>query len=127
MQYLVGTDSVHTTAAICDYLEERANGDDAVTVVAVAPADDPTARRDCEEALNVAPVRLAAAGEVETAVRTGEPVEELRDAATASAADELVVGAHSGDPDATRDLGSTTRRLLADADRPVVVVPIPDL
>ncbi|MFA9504741.1 universal stress protein [Natrinema thermotolerans] len=127
MQYLVGTDSVHTTAAICDYLEERANGDDAVTVVAVAPADDPTARRDCEEALNVAPVRLATVGEVETEVRTGSPVAELRDAATASAADELVVGAHSGDPDATRDLGSTTRGLLADADRPVVVVPIPDL
>ncbi|ELZ10178.1 UspA domain-containing protein [Natrinema thermotolerans DSM 11552] len=127
MQYLVGTDSVHTTAAICDYLEERANGDDAVTVVAVAPADDPTARRDREEALNVAPVRLATVGEVETEVRTGSPVAELRDAATASAADELVVGVHSGDPDATRDLGSTTRRLLADADRPVVVVPIPDL
>ncbi|OAQ54364.1 hypothetical protein HTG_02130 [Natrinema mahii] len=127
MQYLVGTDSVHTTAAICDYLEGRASGDDAVTVVAVAPADDPTARRDCEEALNVAPVRLATVGEVETEVRTGDPVAELRDAATASAADELVVGVHSGDPDATRDLGSTTRGLLADADRPVVVVPIPDL
>ncbi|AGB31269.1 UspA domain-containing protein [Natrinema pellirubrum DSM 15624] len=127
MQYLVGTDSIHTTAAICDYLEERASGDDAVTVVAVAPADDPTARRDCEEALNVAPVRLATVGEVETEVRTGDPVAELRDAATASAADELVVGAHSGDPEATRDLGSTARGLLADADRPVVVVPIPVL
>lgn len=127
MQYLVGTDSIHTTAAICDYLEERASGDDAVTVVAVAPPDDPTTRRDCEEALNVAPIRLAAVGEVETEVRTGGPVAELRDAAAESSADELVVGAHGGDPEATRELGSTTQGLLADAERPVVVVPIPDL
>ncbi|OLZ40481.1 universal stress protein UspA [Natrinema saccharevitans] len=129
MQYLAGTDSVHTTAAICDYLEGRATGDDAVTVVAVAPADDPTARRDCEEALNVAPVRLATVGDVETEVRTGSPVAQLRDAAAESSADELVVGAHGGDPETTRELGSTTRGLLADADadRPVVVVPIPDL
>jgi len=54
MHYLAGTDSVHTTAAICDYLDDRATADDAVTVIAVAPSDDPTARRDAGEALNVA-------------------------------------------------------------------------
>jgi len=127
MDYLAGTDSVHTTAAICDYLDDRATVDDTVTVVAVAPSDDPTARRDCEEALNVAPVRLATVGNVETEVREGTPADELRTAAADADSDEIVIGAHSGDPDATRGLGSTARTLLETATRPVVVVPIPEL
>ncbi|MFD1564258.1 universal stress protein [Haloarchaeobius amylolyticus] len=127
MQYLVGTDSVHTTAAICDYLEARATADDAVTVIAVAPADEPTARRDADEALNVATVRLAAVGDVETERRSGMPAKVLRDVAAERGADEIVIGTHSGDPDATREVGSSARRLLAAARRPVVVVPIPEL
>lgn len=126
MHYLVGTDSVHTTAAICDYLDGRATAEDTVTVIAVVPSDDPTARRDGDEALNVAPVRLATVGDVATERRSGPPADTLIEAAAAIDADELVIGAHSGDPDATRELGSTARRLLADATLPVVVVPIPD-
>ncbi|MFA9416732.1 universal stress protein [Natrinema sp. HArc-T2] len=129
MHYLVGTDSVHTTAAICDYLDDRATGDDTVTVISVAPADDPTARRDADEALNVATVRLAAVGDVEIDRRSGSgtPADVLCEAATDCDADEIVIGTHSGDPDATPEVGSSTRRLLAVADRPVVVVPIPEL
>ncbi|SEP76518.1 universal stress protein [Natrinema salaciae] len=127
MQYLVGTDSVHTTAAICDYLADRVTPDDTVTAIGVSPSDDPTARRDREEALNVAPVRLATAGDVKTARRSGAPAETLLEAADEVDADEIVVGTHGGDPEATRELGSTARRLLGDASRPVVVVPIPEL
>jgi nucleotide-binding universal stress UspA family protein len=127
MHYLAGTDSIHTTAAICDYLVDRVGPDDTVTVIAVAPPDDPTARRDGEEALNVAPVRLATVGDVETDLRTGTPAETLCEEAAAANVDEIVVGTHSGDPEATRTLGSTARQALADADRPVVVVPIPEL
>lgn len=127
MHYLVGTDSVHTTAALCDYLDDRVTPTDTVTVIAVAPVDDPTARRDAEEALNVAGVRLATVDTVETELRSGTPADVLEATAADVDADELVVGAHSGDPDATRDLGSTVRRLLAETDWPVVVVPVPDL
>lgn len=127
MHYLVGTDSVHTTAAICDYLGDRATGDDIVTAVAVAPADDSTMRRDAEEALNVAAVRLATVGDVETVRRSGTPADALEAVAADREADEIVIGAHGGDPDGTRELGSTARRLLEAASRPVVVVPIPDL
>ncbi|TMT86850.1 universal stress protein [Haloterrigena sp. H1] len=126
MRYLAGTDSVHTTAAICDYLDDRATADDAVTVIAVAPSDDPTARRDAGEALNVATVRLAAVGDVETERRSGTPADVLCEAAADYDADELVIGTHGGGPDATREVGSSARRLLAAADRPVVVVPIPE-
>jgi len=127
MHYLVGTDSVHTTAAICDYLDDRATADDTVSVVAAAPADEPTARRDADEALNVAAVRLAVVGDIETDRRSGTLDDVLCGAASDYDVDEIVIGAHSGDPDATREIGSSTRRLLVAADRPVVVVPIPEL
>ncbi|QLG48409.1 universal stress protein [Natrinema halophilum] len=127
MHYLVGTDSVHTTAAICDYLDDRATPDDTVTVISVTHSDDRTARRDGEEALNVASVRLASVSRVETDTRSGTAADALLEAVRNVDADEVIIGAHSGDPDATRDLGSTARRLLEEADRPVVVVPIPEL
>lgn len=127
MQYLIGTDSVHTTAAICDYLDDRATADDEVAAVSIAPPDDAAAQRDGQEALNVAPVRLVAIGSVETELREGEPAAELLAAASEVEADEIVIGARSGRPDANADLGSTAQALLTNASCPVVVVPIPDL
>jgi len=127
MQYLAGTDSVHTTAAICDYLTARATADDTVTVVAAIDPDDPTARRDGQEALNVAPVRLATVGTVDTDIREGDPAPTLLEAAADLEVDELVIGPYSGHPDAERRLGTTARRVLEGADRPVVVVSMPDI
>lgn len=140
MQYLVGTDSVHTTAAVCDYLEGRATAEDTVTVVGVVAADgdggdpgsaegtghgsaEPT-RRDLEEAMNVASVRLFGVGTVETDLLEGDSVTALRDRAAADDVDEIVIGPRRGSPDAD-GVGSTCRGLLENADRPVVVVPAP--
>ena len=36
-RFLLATDSVHTTAAACDYLGERLSDGDAVIVVSVVP------------------------------------------------------------------------------------------
>lgn len=128
MHYLVGTDSVHTTAVACDYLDERATAEDTVTVVAVVPPDatDAISRRDGEEALNVAPVRLATVEAVETDVLEGEPAETILETAADIEADEIVVGARSGAPDTPVGLGSTAAAIITDAARPVVVVPLPD-
>jgi nucleotide-binding universal stress UspA family protein len=127
MQYLIGTDSVHTTATLCDYLDERATSGDVVVAIAVAPPDDEAARRDGREALNVASVRLAAVDDVETALRIGEPAATLLEAAAEFDADEIVVGTRSGRPDSATDVGSTTRALLKRTSRPVVAVPMPTL
>ncbi|TYT62508.1 universal stress protein [Natrialba swarupiae] len=133
MQYLVGTESVHTTASICDYLDGRIDTSDSITVVAVV--DDPSARRDRQEALNVAAVRLAAAGSVDTELREPDDADDgvtvasaLRDSAAMLEADEIVIGARGWRPvDDNREepsgLGSTARELLGGATRPVVVVP----
>jgi len=154
MRYLLATDSVHTTAAACDYLQERAGSDDGVRVVHVqadtderdASSPGPQARqdagdaRDGREALNVATVRLGAVAEVDTEQRSGAPAKELLAAAEEFDADEIVLGVHAssergldgretsvGDPGGESAVGSTTRAVLGDADRPVVVVPQEEL
>jgi nucleotide-binding universal stress UspA family protein len=124
MQYLVGTDSVHTGAAACDYLEPRLDDGDSVVAVAVVESDDRAEERDRQEALNAVRVRLSAVANVETAVRNGDVVEELRAAVAERDADELVVGPRRGDPDANPELGGTVSELLADPPRPVTVVPL---
>lgn len=121
MRYLLATDSVHTTAAACDYLQDRAQADDRVRVVHVQSDDDDA--RDGREALNVATVRLGAVADVDTEQRSGGPAEEVLTAAAEFDADEIVLGVHGGDPGAESAVGSTTREVLGDADRPVVVVP----
>ncbi|ADB63771.1 hypothetical protein Htur_5140 (plasmid) [Haloterrigena turkmenica DSM 5511] len=131
MHYLVGTTSVHTAAAICDYLDERATADDTVSVVAVAPADDATARRDAREALNVAPVRLATVGEVRTELREDDDGDDpaavlLEEAATAEA-DELLITPREVAADSSSGVGTTARALLEESSLPVVVVPAPEL
>ncbi|NUC74923.1 universal stress protein UspA [Haloterrigena sp. SYSU A558-1] len=129
MHYLVGTTSVHTTAAICDYLDERATADDTVTVVAVASADDATARRDAQEALNVAPVRLATVGEVRTELREDDddPAAGLLEEAATAEADELLITPREVTADATSGVGTTARALLEESSLPVVVVPASEL
>jgi len=124
-RFLVAAASVHTVAAAADYLADRLTADDEVVVLAVtAPGADP---RDAADALNVVQVRLAGSAPVETVERTGDAAEAILAVAASRDADELVVGARRGDPAAEKGVGSTTTALLAAAERPVVVVPLPDL
>jgi nucleotide-binding universal stress UspA family protein len=119
---LLGTASVHTTAAACDYLTARLGAGDTVVVLTVREAG--LERRDAGDAANVARTRLFEPS-VETHTREGEPAREIRDAATDHDVDEIVIGPHRGHPQtAGEPPGSTARALLAALDRPVVVVPV---
>ncbi|MFB6106085.1 MAG: universal stress protein [Halobacteriaceae archaeon] len=118
-RFLLATDSVHTTAAALDYLEDRADVD-AVVAVAVT---DPAAPRDAADALNVVGARLTGVA-VDRVERSGDPGPEILAAAADADVDEILIGAHGGDPGA-EGVGSTARQVLAAADRPVVVVPFP--
>ncbi|MFB6084248.1 MAG: universal stress protein [Halorientalis sp.] len=139
--FLVATASVHTTAAACDYLGDRATAEDTVIVVSVTePEDDPRdaggpadsrapsrdARRDAGDATNVARTRLVEPA-VETVTETGRPSEVIQSLAAERDADEVLIGARRGDPDAAPGLGGTAADLLVSLDVPVVVVPLPDL
>jgi nucleotide-binding universal stress UspA family protein len=119
--FLVATASVHTTAAACDYLGDRVTADDTVVVASVTDAD--TDDRDAGDATNVARTRLVEPT-VETVVRAGHPSDVIQDLVTAHGADEVVIGARRGDPDATPGLGGTAADLLVSLDVPVVVVPL---
>jgi len=117
--FLVATDSVHTTAAACDYLGERVTDDDTVIVVSVA--DDDTDERDAGDATNVARTRLVAPT-VETLVREGRPSEVIQSLVAERGVDEVVIGARRGDPEASPGLGGTAADLLVSLAVPVVVV-----
>lgn len=121
MRYLVVTDSVHATAAACDYIEGRLGADDTVTVVAVG--DDDT--RDAADALNVANARLVGAATVEVEQVTGEddPASAALDAADESGAEEIVLGRRVGASEGDPSLPETVRDVADRATVPVVVVP----
>ena len=124
-RFLLATDSVHTTAAACDYLGDRVGPDDEVVVLSVvAPGGDD---RDAGDALNVARVRLPPGATVETETREGDPAEVVRSLAVDLDVDEIVVGARAGSPGADADLGGTARAVLAASTVPVVVVPLSPL
>jgi nucleotide-binding universal stress UspA family protein len=119
MEYLVATDSVHTTAVACDYLVERLDPDDGVTVLGIEPPDG-GGSRDTGDALNVANARLA--GRATTRVEQGEPAETIL--AAAAGVDVLVLGRHGGRPGAGPEMGSTARAVVEEATVPVVVLPV---
>lgn len=122
MHYLVATDSVHTTAAACDYLESRLEDSDTVSVVTVSDSDT----RDADDALNVANARLLGRAEIDTERldTDGNPASAVLAAAADRNADIIVIGPHGGIPGAGPALGSTTRRIVEGADVPVVIVPL---
>ena len=120
----MATSSVHVTAAAADYLQERLDpAADGVVVVAVREPAAPN--RDAGDAANVARSRLAAAAPtVETL--DGDPTEALLAAVAEHDPDEVLLGPHRG-VEGAEGVGSTARALLERADRPVVVVPLPEL
>jgi nucleotide-binding universal stress UspA family protein len=121
MHYLVATDSVHTTAAACDYLDGRLDGPATDTLTVLTVAGD---GRDAGDAANVARARLTGRAALEVATREGDPAEAILDAVGEVDADVLVLGPRSGSPGAATDLGSTARAVLARAPVPAVVVPL---
>jgi nucleotide-binding universal stress UspA family protein len=124
MQYLIATDSVHTSAAACDYLEDRLDADDAVAVVTTSGSDT----RDAEDALNAAKARLLGRAELDTERLAVDAGTDLASAILAAAADRsadvVIIGPHAGVPSAGPALGSTARRIIEAAAVPVVVVPL---
>ncbi|GAD53936.1 hypotheical protein [Halarchaeum acidiphilum MH1-52-1] len=136
-RFLVATDSVHTTAAACDYLQPRLDADDVVRVVGItgdgsrdgheSPSDslgDRNAARsaDAGDAVNVASARLATPS-VETAIRDGEPADEIREELERGDVDVLVIGAHEPGPGAEEGLGRTAGALVGHVEVPTVVLP----
>ena len=135
METLVATASVHTTAAACDYLGDRLDEDDTVTLLTVEEGDagdapmgrdasDAAMGRDAGDAANVARTRLLAP-EIEALTRPGEPAAVIREVASERGVDEIIIGQTRGNPErAGESPGTTARALVADPPVPVVVVSV---
>ena len=124
-RFLLATDSVHTTAAACDYLADRLDDGDEVQVIAVDAGEGDA--RDADDALNVAATRLAGLASVGTTRTEGDPVDAILDAAAEEGASEIILGARSGAPGTDTELGATARAVLERVSIPAVVVPVPRL
>ena len=127
--FVVATDSVHTSAAICDYLFDRVAEDDTVHAINSPPDDDsgdaaPEAIRDGKDALNAVASRLAAVTTVETEqLRGGTAAEDIRSVSERVGADEIVLGVQTPTDRPSDSMGDVAEELLHNADRPIVVVP----
>jgi nucleotide-binding universal stress UspA family protein len=114
-RFLLATNSVHATAAGCDYIDDRLEAEDTVIALTVPETGETEGARDAADALNVATVRLP--GAVETDRREGDPATVISEAAGDHGVDEIILVAPESDT-----VGSTTRAVLESADRPVVIV-----
>ncbi|MFD1634182.1 universal stress protein [Haloplanus ruber] len=127
--YVLGTDTVETSAALCDYLDDRLESGDTVHAVNSlwgGSRTDAETARDGEDAVNVVRSRLGAQATVETHqfVRGNDPDEDLLAHADAVDADELVLGVRKRNPTGKVVFGSTVQSVLLASSRPAAVVPL---
>jgi len=126
--YVVGTDTVDTSAALCDYLDHRLDAGDTVHAVNSLPGGDATNAtdaRDGEDAVTVVQSRLGTVATVETHqfVRDNDPHEDLLTHADAVDADELVIGVRKRSQTDRLIFGSVAQDIMRQSDYPMRVVP----
>ena len=123
--FVVATDSVHTSAALCDYLVDRVDESDTVHAINSVHDEDSDAIRDGQDALNAVASRLTAVTSVETEqfTRGNVPAEDILSYSEAIDADEIVVGVRKPSPTNKAAVGSVTEQVLLHSDRPMAVVP----
>ena len=126
--FVLATNSVHTSAVLCDYLDGRLREGDVVHAINSLRGGDATSSediRDGEDALNAVTSRLAGTADVEThqLVRENSPAEDVIGYADDVDADEIVLGVRKRNPTSKVVFGSVAQDILLNANCPMVVVP----
>jgi len=126
--FVVATNSVHTSAALCDYLVDRVDGGDTVHAInsqldSASVTDEEL--RDGNDALNAIYARLGAATTVDTHqfVRGNVPAEDILSFTEEVDADEIVLGVRKPTPTSKVAIGSVTEQVLLHSSRPMAVIP----
>ncbi|AFK20237.2 universal stress protein [Haloferax mediterranei ATCC 33500] len=127
--YVMGTDSVHTSAEVCDYLSQRIETDDVIHVVNSHQGGDHTDSddvRDGEDAMNVVGSRLGDTVTIETHqyIRGNDPADDILQCAKEQNADEIVIGVRKRNPTSKIVFGSTAQDVLLNSNIPMAVVPL---
>ncbi len=126
--FVVATNSVHTSAALCDYLIDRVTEDDTIHAINSHLSEDdagPEAIRDGQDALNAIYSRLGAVATVETQqlIRDNVPAEDILSVTEELDADEIVIGVRKPTPTSKVAIGSVTEQVLLHSTRPMAVIP----
>jgi nucleotide-binding universal stress UspA family protein len=126
--FVVATNSVHTSAALCDYLIDRVDAEDTVHAIN-SHIDEKSATaealRDGEDALNAIYSRLGSETTVETHqfLRGNVPAEDVLSFTETVDADEIVLGVRKPTPTSKVAIGSVTEQVLLHSSRPMAVIP----
>jgi nucleotide-binding universal stress UspA family protein len=130
--FVLATDDVHTSAALCDYLDGRLADGDEVHAINSLPGGDETGSdevRDGEDALNAVRSRLGARATLEThqLIRGNDVETDVIEYVEQVDADELVIGVRKRNPTAKVVFGSNAQQILLHANVPMVVIPLEDV
>ncbi|ELZ93973.1 stress response protein [Haloferax mucosum ATCC BAA-1512] len=125
----MGTNSVHSSAELCDYLARRIEAGDVVHVVNSHQGGDQTDSddaRDGEDAMNVVTSRLGDLVSIETHqyIRGNDPAEDILRCAREQNADEIVIGVRKRNPTSKIVFGSTAQDVLLNSNIPMAVIPL---
>lgn len=124
--YLIGTDGVSTSEAICDYLADKIT-DDHLKVVVVAKVSD-FLEGNGQKALELFEDRFGETATVTTeqVYRGRSPGAELPLLADEIDADQIVVGLRRHSRTERIIYGSVSQALVKHVTRPLILVPIPE-
>ncbi|WP_312907106.1 universal stress protein [Natronosalvus caseinilyticus] len=137
MRYLAATDGRTANETLLEYLEPRLTHEDTVHVVHSLKGqeadtgvgeDESDVVLESRETLSAMADRLSGRATVEThqLVRGNDPHEDLLQFAVEHDVDELLVGIRQRSTGERVLFGSTAQKVLLNADRPVVAIPLPD-
>lgn len=131
MQYVLATNSVTRSEALCEYLRTRIDGTDVVHAVNSQRGGDRTTQGELdrgEEALDVVDARLSDVAEVHChqIVRGNDPTEDLLEFVHRHDSDEIVMGIRKRSATSKLVFGSVAQDILMTADVPMRVVPVPE-
>jgi nucleotide-binding universal stress UspA family protein len=124
---LVGTNGPETSEILCEYLEATVSEGDRLYVINSRQTGDSTeAIRKGKEGVDLVAERLGDRVPVETHqfVRGNHPKDELLDFAAERDVDEIVIGIRRRSPSNRLVFGSMSQKILLNADRPVVAIPL---
>ena len=131
MLFVLATNSVKRSEALCDYLEPRLDGSDAVFAVNSQRGGDRTSTEELdrgEEALAVVECRLSGTVPVDIrqVVRGNDPTEDVLGAVERHEIDEIVMGIRKRSATSKLVFGSVAQDILMTANVPMRVVPVPE-
>ncbi|MFC7098264.1 universal stress protein [Halobaculum marinum] len=130
MLYVLATNSVERSEALCAYLDPRVAEGDTVHAVNSQRGGDHTTQEQLDrgkDALAVVNRRLSPVTAVEThqLVRGNSPAEDVLEFVERYEADEIVMGVRKRTPASKLLFGSVAQEILMNSTVPMRVVPVP--